>query len=140
MQFYSVLRPDKDNGLIPSTWMAPASSVYGSIADSMGYQIMVSSSIEDFGGDFSTRTDANTVPPFRTAIPQGSPASMRSAWRGRPSAISGSSATRSRSRAGLITHLRRFRDSPEAPAPTTPRTRRRAGPMPTTARCSAVQA
>jgi hypothetical protein len=32
---------------------------------------MVSSSIEDFGGDFSTRTDANTVPPFPTGYPAG---------------------------------------------------------------------
>jgi hypothetical protein len=70
-QFYSVLRPEIYNGLIPSTWMAPATSVYGSIADGLGYQIMVSSSIEDFGGDFSTRTDANTVPPFPTGYPAG---------------------------------------------------------------------
>ena len=70
-QFYSVLRPEIYNGLIPSTWMAPSSSVYGSIADGLGYQIMVSSSLEDFGGDFSTRTDANTVPPFPTGYPAG---------------------------------------------------------------------
>jgi hypothetical protein len=70
-QFYSVLRPEIYNGLIPSTWMAPSSSVYGSIADGLGYQIMVSSSIEDFGGDFSTRTDANTVPTFPTGYPAG---------------------------------------------------------------------
>jgi hypothetical protein len=70
-QFYSVLRPEIYNGLIPSTWMAPATSVYGSIADGLGYQIMVSSSIEDFGGDFSTRTDANTVPPFPIGYPAG---------------------------------------------------------------------
>jgi hypothetical protein len=70
-QFYSVLRPEIYNGLIPSTWMAPASSVYGSIADGLGYQIMVSSSIEDFGGDFFTRTDANTVPPFPIGYPPG---------------------------------------------------------------------
>jgi hypothetical protein len=70
-QFYSVLRPEIYNGLIPSTWSAPASSIYGSIADGLGYQIMVSSSIEDFGGDFSTRTDANTVPPFPIGYPAG---------------------------------------------------------------------
>ncbi len=70
-QFYSVLRPELYNGLIPSTWMAPASSVYGSIADGLSYQIMVSSSIEDFGGAFSLRTDANTVPPFPTGYPPG---------------------------------------------------------------------
>ena len=46
---------------------------------------------------------------------------------------------RGRGQARLL-RPRRFRDSPEAPAPTSPRTRRRAGLMPTTARCSAVQA
>jgi hypothetical protein len=70
-QFYSVLRPELYNGLIPSTWMAPSTSVYGSIADGLSYQIMVSSSIEDFGGVFSLRTDANTVPPFPTGYPPG---------------------------------------------------------------------
>jgi hypothetical protein len=70
-QFYSVLRPELYNGLIPSTWMAPASGVYGSIADGLSYQFMVSSSIEDFGGDFGTRTDANTVPPFPAGYPPG---------------------------------------------------------------------
>jgi hypothetical protein len=70
-QFYSVLRPEIYNGLIPSTWMAPSTSVYGSIADGLSYQVMVSSSIEDFGGDFFTRTDANTVPPFPIGYPPG---------------------------------------------------------------------
>jgi hypothetical protein len=63
-QFYSVNRPELYNGLIPSTWFAGASSVYGTIADGLSYQVQVSSSIEDFGGDFGLRTAANTVPPF----------------------------------------------------------------------------
>jgi len=63
-QFYSVNRPELYNGLIPSTWKAPASSVYGTIADGLSYQVQVSSSLEDFGDDFGLRTDANTVPPF----------------------------------------------------------------------------
>ena len=70
-QFYSVLRPDLYNNIIPSTWMAPASSVYGTIADGLSYQVQVSSSLEDFGGDFGTRTDANTVPAFPTGYPPG---------------------------------------------------------------------
>ena len=65
--FYSVLRPELANGLIPTTWKAPATSIYGNIADGLSYQFQVSSSVEDFGDDFSKRTDANTVPPF----PQG---------------------------------------------------------------------
>jgi hypothetical protein len=63
-QFYSVNRPELYNGLIPSTFKAGASSVYGTIADGLNYQVQVSTSLEDFGGDFGLRTDANTVPPF----------------------------------------------------------------------------
>jgi hypothetical protein len=63
-QFYSVNRPEIYNGLIPSTFFAGASSVYGTIADGLTYQVQVSSSLEDFGGDFGLRTAANTVPPF----------------------------------------------------------------------------
>jgi hypothetical protein len=61
-QFYSVLRPELYNGLIPSTWKAPATSVYGRIAEGLTYTIQASTSLEDFGGDFGTRTAANTVP------------------------------------------------------------------------------
>jgi hypothetical protein len=63
-QFYSVKRPELYNGLIPSTWKAPATSIYGSIMEGLTYTIQASSSLEDFGDDFATRTDANTVPPF----------------------------------------------------------------------------
>jgi hypothetical protein len=60
--FYSVLRPELYNGLIPSTWKAPATSIYGRLTDGLYYTVQASSSLEDFGGDFATRTDANTVP------------------------------------------------------------------------------
>jgi hypothetical protein len=60
--FYSVLRPELYNGLIPSTWKAPATSIYGRLADGLYYAVQASSSLEDFGGDFATRTAANTVP------------------------------------------------------------------------------
>ncbi|HLK83807.1 MAG TPA: hypothetical protein VKT99_20265 [Xanthobacteraceae bacterium] len=69
--FYSVLRPELYNGLIPSTWMAPATSIYGRIAEGLYYTIQASSSLEDFGSDFSLRTDANTVPPFPTGYAPG---------------------------------------------------------------------
>ena len=65
--FYSVQRPELANGLVPTTWKAPASSIYGEIAEGLSYQFQVSASIEDFGDDFGKRTAANTVPPF----PQG---------------------------------------------------------------------
>jgi hypothetical protein len=63
-QFYSVKRPELYNGLIPSTWRVPATSIYGTIADGIKYQLQLSSSLEDFGDDFALRTDANTVPLF----------------------------------------------------------------------------
>jgi hypothetical protein len=62
-QFYSVLRPELYNGLIPSTWKVPSTSVYGTITDGLRYQIMLSTSNEDYGDAFPGRTDANTVPP-----------------------------------------------------------------------------
>jgi hypothetical protein len=62
--FYSVNRPELANGLIPTTWYAPSTSVYGRLADGLTYQIQVSQAIEDFGDAFDARTDANTVPPF----------------------------------------------------------------------------
>jgi hypothetical protein len=65
--FYSVQRPELANGLVPTTWKVPATSIYGQVADGLNYQFQVSSSIEDFGDDFSKRTAANKVPTF----PQG---------------------------------------------------------------------
>ena len=61
-QFYSVNRPELYNGLIPSTWKVPSTSVYGTIVDGLRYQVMVSSSNEDFGDSFDDRTEAKTVP------------------------------------------------------------------------------
>src|SRR6266700_2053099 len=63
-QFYSVNRPELYNGLIPSTFHVPASSVYGRIAYGLSYQFPVCSSVNDFGDDFDKRTDGNSVPPF----------------------------------------------------------------------------
>jgi hypothetical protein len=67
-QFYSVKRPELYNGLIPSTWRVPATSIYGTIADGIRYQLQLSSSLEDFGDDFGLRTDANTVPTIDPAM------------------------------------------------------------------------
>src|SRR6516165_6855001 len=61
-QFYSVERPELYNGLIPSTWKVPGSSVYGTINEDLKYQVMVSTSNEDFGDSFDNRTEARTVP------------------------------------------------------------------------------
>ena len=61
-QFYSVNRPELYNSIIPSTWKTPATSVYGTIADGLSYQVMLSATNEDFGDSFANRTDARTVP------------------------------------------------------------------------------
>ncbi len=70
-QFYSVNRPEIYNGLIPSTFMVPASSVYGRVMEGLSYQFQVSTSAEDFGDDFDKRTNANTVPPFPAGYAAG---------------------------------------------------------------------
>jgi hypothetical protein len=70
-QFYSVFRPELYNGLIPSTWKVPGTSVYGTIADGLKYQVMVSTSNEDFGDSFDNRTEAKTVPPLGAAYAGG---------------------------------------------------------------------
>ncbi len=70
-QFYSVLRPELYNGLIPSTWKVPGTSVYGTITEGLKYQVMVLASNEDFGVSFDARTAAKTVPPPGTPYAAG---------------------------------------------------------------------
>lgn len=48
-QFYSVNRPALYRGIIPSTWFAPATSIYGKVVDGLTYQFQVSASVEDIG-------------------------------------------------------------------------------------------
>ena len=67
--FYSVNRPAITNGLIPTTWAPPATSVYGTIMDGLRYQFQISAALEDFGDDFGKRTDANRVPDPTCALP-----------------------------------------------------------------------
>ncbi len=66
-QFYSVDRPELDNGkgngLVPTTWASPAASVYGRIIDGLDYQFQVNTTLEDFGDSFDNRTDGNSVTP-----------------------------------------------------------------------------
>ena len=62
-QFYSVNRPELYLGLIPSTWRAPATRVYGLLGNGLNYAFQVSQSVEDFGDSFDKRTDANIVAP-----------------------------------------------------------------------------
>ena len=48
-QFYSVQRPELDNGLIPTTWFEGSTSIYGKIVDNLNYQFQVNTGLEDIG-------------------------------------------------------------------------------------------
>jgi hypothetical protein len=56
-----VQRPELANGLIPSTWVAPAAGFYGKIVDGLNYQIQFSQSAEDFGDNFDLRGDNGAI-------------------------------------------------------------------------------
>ncbi|WP_284420370.1 MULTISPECIES: hypothetical protein [unclassified Bradyrhizobium] len=61
--FYTVQRPELANGLIPTTWYAPAAGFYGKIVDGLNYQFQVSQSAEDFGDGFDHRGDNGHINP-----------------------------------------------------------------------------
>src|SRR5215469_10675753 len=48
-QFYSVQRPELDNGLIPTTWFEGSTSIYGNIVDNLNYQFQINTGLEDIG-------------------------------------------------------------------------------------------
>jgi hypothetical protein len=48
-QFYSVQRPELDNGLIPTTWFEGSTSVYGKTVDNLNYQFQINTGLEDIG-------------------------------------------------------------------------------------------
>lgn len=45
--FYSTERPELYREIIPSTWFEPAMSIWGKITDTLDYQLMVSTGLED---------------------------------------------------------------------------------------------
>lgn len=61
-RYYSVLRPELNRGLIPSTWRAPAASIWGQLMDGVNYQFQINTALEDFGG--GPITGAKTPLPF----------------------------------------------------------------------------
>lgn len=48
-QFYSVQRPELDNGLIPTTWFEGSTSIYGKIVNNLNYQFQINTGLEDIG-------------------------------------------------------------------------------------------
>jgi hypothetical protein len=69
--FYSVNRPELADRLVPTTWAVPSAGIYGKIVDGLGYQLQVSSSLEDFGSGFDARSDRNSPAPFPTGYAPG---------------------------------------------------------------------
>jgi hypothetical protein len=69
--FYSVNRPEIANGLVPTTWFAPAAGVYGKVVDGLNYQFQISTSLEDFGDSFDNRSEGKRVPPIGTPYEAG---------------------------------------------------------------------
>ena len=59
------------NGLVPTTWFAPAASVYGKIVDGLDYKFQISTSLEDFGDSFEARSEGGKVPPIGTPYEAG---------------------------------------------------------------------
>ena len=101
-QFYSVMRPELYNGLIPSTWKAPATSIYGTHRGGPDLHDPGEQQPRGFRRRF--RAPAPTPTRCRRSRPATSPASTapaRSASRCRCAATSASSATISRVAAQL---------------------------------------
>jgi hypothetical protein len=58
-QFYSVQRPELDNGLIPTTWFEGSTSIYGKIVDNLNYQFQINTGLEDVGSKDGVPGDAS---------------------------------------------------------------------------------
>jgi hypothetical protein len=56
------------NGLIPTTWKAPATSIYGQIVEGLNCQFQISQALEDFGGDFGLRTALNCLRAIESSL------------------------------------------------------------------------
>ncbi|HEX4697644.1 MAG TPA: hypothetical protein VH254_08225 [Candidatus Udaeobacter sp.] len=59
-QFYSVQRPELDNGLIPTTWFEGSTSVYGKIVDNLNYQFQINTGLEDIGQNGGVPDDGSS--------------------------------------------------------------------------------
>ena len=117
-QFYSVFRPELYNGLIPSTWKVPGTSLYGTIVDGIKYQVMLSVANEDFGDSFDLRNDARAAPPFPTPYFPGVDGLNALAFSNPPLGDFDSSTTVWRSPAGWISRCHILPGSIGASVPT----------------------
>ncbi len=67
--FYSTERPELYREIIPSTWFEPSVGVFGKIVEGLGYQLMVSSGMEDAIAG-STSVGINAANGMRGARPR----------------------------------------------------------------------
>jgi hypothetical protein len=68
--FYSTERPELYTQIIPSTWFEPSAGVFGKITDSLDYQLMVSTGIEDRTSSAPGTTGINAGNGIRDARPR----------------------------------------------------------------------
>ena len=64
-QFYSVNRPELDDGLIPTTWFEGSTSIYGKIINNLNYQFQVNTGLEDIGQNGGVPDDGS---PYEAGI------------------------------------------------------------------------
>jgi hypothetical protein len=68
--FYSTERPELYREIIPSTWMEPSMSVFGKITDTLGYQVQVSTGLEDYSSSSLGNPGVTAVNGMRNARPR----------------------------------------------------------------------
>ena len=64
-QFYSVNRPELDDGLIPTTWFEGSTSIYGKIVNNLNYQFQINTGLEDIGQNGGVPDDGS---PYEAGI------------------------------------------------------------------------
>jgi len=64
-QFYSVNRPELDDGLIPTTWFEGSTSIWGKIVNNLNYQFQINTGLEDIGQNGGVPDDGS---PYEAGI------------------------------------------------------------------------
>lgn len=68
--FYSTERPELYREIIPTTWMEPSMSVFGKIAETLDYRVMVSTGLEDYSSSSLGNAGVTAVNGMRNARPR----------------------------------------------------------------------
>ena len=64
-QFYSVNRPELDDGLVPTTWFEGSTSIFGKIVNNLNYQFQINTGLEDIGQNGGVPDDGS---PYEAGI------------------------------------------------------------------------